>query len=87
MALCDNIDTRSALDALRDIVTAANIYLRERKPPNQILLYDLSIYVTKILNVFGTTAGIHKIGRFIVRIEYRVLWGTKQLCFRFSVFF
>ncbi|XP_066141458.1 cysteine--tRNA ligase, cytoplasmic [Euwallacea fornicatus] len=62
LALCDNIDTRSTLDVLRDLVSTANIYLRERKPPNQILLYDLAAYVTKMLNVFGTTPSIPKIG-------------------------
>lgn len=63
LALCDNIDTRTALDVLRDLVTGANIYLKERKPANQVLLYDLSAYVTKMLEVFGTNAGIAKIGK------------------------
>ncbi|KAH1026375.1 hypothetical protein HUJ05_000049 [Dendroctonus ponderosae] len=62
LALCDNIDTRTALDALRDLVSSANVYLKERKPVNQVLLYDLSVYVTKMLAVFGTNAGIAKIG-------------------------
>ncbi|KAL1505810.1 hypothetical protein ABEB36_005287 [Hypothenemus hampei] len=62
LALCDNIDTRTTLDVLRDLVSSANVYFKQRKPPNQILLYDLSVYVTKILNVFGTNTGIFKIG-------------------------
>ncbi|CAH1114227.1 unnamed protein product [Psylliodes chrysocephalus] len=53
-ALCDNFDTRSALDALRELVTTGNIYLRERKPPNSLLLTDVGIYVTSILKIFGT---------------------------------
>ncbi|XP_050312975.1 cysteine--tRNA ligase, cytoplasmic isoform X2 [Anthonomus grandis grandis] len=61
-ALCDNIDTKSALDALRELVSAANVYLKVRKPANQVLLYDLAVYVTKILGVFGTTPGIPRIG-------------------------
>ncbi|KAF7266872.1 hypothetical protein GWI33_019804 [Rhynchophorus ferrugineus] len=62
LALCDNIDTRTALDALRDLVSGANIYLKDRKPPNKVLLYDIGVYVTKILNVFGTTHECSKLG-------------------------
>uniref|UniRef100_V5G3B3 Cysteine--tRNA ligase, cytoplasmic n=1 Tax=Anoplophora glabripennis TaxID=217634 RepID=V5G3B3_ANOGL len=56
-ALCDNIDTRNALDALRELVTSSNVYLRERKPPNKLLLHDIASYITKMLKIFGT---IHK---------------------------
>ncbi|CAH1954638.1 unnamed protein product [Acanthoscelides obtectus] len=61
-ALCDNVDTRGALDSLRDIVTSSNIYLRERKPPNMLLLKDIATYVTKILSVFGAISEPAKIG-------------------------
>lgn len=58
----DNIDTRTSLDALRDLVTASNLYLRDRKPPNALLLHDVAAYVTKILTVFGTVSENDKIG-------------------------
>lgn len=61
-ALCDNIDTKTALDALRDLVGAVNIYLKDRKPPNKVLLYDIGVYITKILSVFGTTYETAKLG-------------------------
>ncbi|XP_072390660.1 cysteine--tRNA ligase, cytoplasmic [Diabrotica undecimpunctata] len=61
-ALCDNIDTKSAINALRDIVTASNIYMRERKPPNALLLHDVGVYVTKILKIFGAISEKDEIG-------------------------
>nr|CAH7726849.1 unnamed protein product [Callosobruchus chinensis] len=61
-ALCDNVDTRGALDSLRDMVTSSNIYLRERKPPNMLLLKDIAGYVTKMLTIFGAIKEQPKIG-------------------------
>ncbi|XP_044731400.1 cysteine--tRNA ligase, cytoplasmic [Chrysoperla carnea] len=52
-ALCDNIDTRTALDVIRELVTTTNIYLRERKPPAFTLLHDVAEYITYILQIFG----------------------------------
>ncbi|XP_046486105.1 cysteine--tRNA ligase, cytoplasmic [Neodiprion pinetum] len=52
-ALCDNIDTRSVLDALRDIVAHSNIYMRDSTGLNNLLLRDIAVYITKILSVFG----------------------------------
>lgn len=52
-ALCDNIDTRSALEALRELVTSSNLYLRDNKQPNGVLLRDIASFITYILSVFG----------------------------------
>ncbi|XP_058979756.1 cysteine--tRNA ligase, cytoplasmic-like [Musca domestica] len=53
-ALCDNIDTRSALDAIRDLVTAANIYIRDNKDRlNCLLLRKIASYITDLLRIFG----------------------------------
>ncbi|XP_045483000.1 cysteine--tRNA ligase, cytoplasmic [Harmonia axyridis] len=62
MALCDNIDTRSSLDILRELVLASNVYLRDRKPPNCNLLSDIALYVTRILTVFGVISDPPKLG-------------------------
>lgn len=54
--LCDNIDTRGALETLRDLITAGNLYLRDRndeKKANAVLLYDIAAYITSILRIFG----------------------------------
>lgn len=50
----DNVDTRTALDALRELVTASNIYIKEIKLINYLLLYDIATYITKLLKIFGT---------------------------------
>uniref|UniRef100_A0A8D8LS95 Cysteine--tRNA ligase, cytoplasmic n=1 Tax=Cacopsylla melanoneura TaxID=428564 RepID=A0A8D8LS95_9HEMI len=59
-ALCDNMDTRGALDAIRDCISQVNIYLRGT--PNQLLLRDIAAYVTKILSVFGCIGDVKSIG-------------------------
>ncbi|XP_068627700.1 cysteine--tRNA ligase, cytoplasmic [Battus philenor] len=56
-ALCDNIDTRSALDALRELVAASHIYLRQTTPRNSPLLTSAARYVTDILHIFGAVEG------------------------------
>ncbi|XP_044761847.1 cysteine--tRNA ligase, cytoplasmic [Coccinella septempunctata] len=61
-ALCDNIDTRSSLDILRELVLGGNVYLRDKKPPNCELLEDIALYVTRILSVFGVINEPPKVG-------------------------
>ncbi|XP_055855572.1 cysteine--tRNA ligase, cytoplasmic [Episyrphus balteatus] len=58
-ALCDNIDTRSALDALRDLVSSSNVYIRDNKcsKVNSLLLRKIAMYITDLLNIFGVIAG------------------------------
>ncbi|XP_078051220.1 cysteine--tRNA ligase, cytoplasmic [Augochlora pura] len=58
-ALCDNIDTRSALDAIRDIVTHCNIYFNQVKQPNTLLLRDIAVYITKMFSIFGAISTSH----------------------------
>ncbi|CAD1477900.1 unnamed protein product [Heterotrigona itama] len=61
-ALCDNIDTRSTLDAIRDLVTHCNIYMKEIKQPNTLLLRDVAVYITKIFTIFGVISSHDNIG-------------------------
>ncbi|XP_058461123.1 cysteine--tRNA ligase, cytoplasmic [Malaya genurostris] len=57
-ALCDNIDTRTALDALRDMVSYSNIYIRDHKNElNALLLRRIGSYITELLNIFGVING------------------------------
>lgn len=58
----DNIDTRVALDALRELVTTSNIYIKEIKSPNSVQLYDIALYITQILKIFGTISDTSIIG-------------------------
>ncbi|XP_012216089.1 cysteine--tRNA ligase, cytoplasmic [Linepithema humile] len=52
-ALCDNIDTRTVLDVIRELVAICNVYMCQNKNPNTLLLRDISVYVTKIFTIFG----------------------------------
>lgn len=58
-ALCDNVDTRSALEALRELIAAANVYLHKKKSarqtPCRLLIRNSGLYVTRMLNVFGVS--------------------------------
>lgn len=56
-ALCDNINTRDAVFALRDLISAANIYIQNAKSQkvqiNAPLLKQAAVYVARMLRVFG----------------------------------
>ncbi|XP_059060024.1 cysteine--tRNA ligase, cytoplasmic-like [Achroia grisella] len=56
-ALCDNIDTRGALEALRELVGAVHVYLGSSGPRPSPLLASAARYVTDVLHVFGAVAG------------------------------
>ncbi|BFG06432.1 cysteine--tRNA ligase cytoplasmic [Drosophila madeirensis] len=57
-ALCDNVDTRSALDAIRELVSASNVYIRDNKSRlNSLLLRNVATYITDLLHVFGAVSG------------------------------
>lgn len=58
----DNIDTRSVLDAVRDLIAASNVYLRDSKSPNRLLLRDIAYYLTKIFQMFGVIPSHSLIG-------------------------
>lgn len=56
-ALCDNVDTRTALEEMRALVSQCNLYLAARKAarrrPNRALLGSVALYLTHMLKVFG----------------------------------
>ncbi|XP_047120743.1 cysteine--tRNA ligase, cytoplasmic isoform X1 [Schistocerca piceifrons] len=57
-ALCDNIDTRTALDHVRELVAVCNVYQRNcrsvGRESNCVLLWDIASYITKLMKIFGT---------------------------------
>lgn len=57
--VADNIDTRSALDAIRDLVSHCNIYIKQVKQPNTLFLRDVAVYITKIFTIFGAISSSH----------------------------
>lgn len=51
--IIDNIDTRSVLDIIRELVANCNLYMSQKKNPNTLLLRDIAVYITKMFIVFG----------------------------------
>ncbi|XP_058129331.1 cysteine--tRNA ligase, cytoplasmic [Anopheles ziemanni] len=57
-ALCDNVDTRTALDALRGLVSVCNVYIKEHRTAlNALLLRRIASYCTDLLHTFGAING------------------------------
>jgi len=56
-ALCDNVDTRSALESMHELIRHTNIYIQEKKKSqleyDRHLLSQIRSYILKILNIFG----------------------------------
>jgi len=53
--MADSVDTRSVLDAMRELVSQCNIYIDSRRKtgsrPNSLLLKNIAMYVTRMLRV------------------------------------
>ena len=54
----DNIDTRSVLESIRELVSRSNVYIINARATktttyNRQLLKNVSIYITKIFDVLG----------------------------------
>ncbi|XP_074227594.1 cysteine--tRNA ligase, cytoplasmic isoform X1 [Camelus bactrianus] len=56
-ALCDNVDTRTALEEMRALVSQCNLYMAAhkaaRRRPNRGLLESVARYLTHMLKIFG----------------------------------
>jgi len=55
-AFCDNIDTRTVLEALRVLITSTNGYIETARVAgsvNRQLLRNVAVYITKIFDVLG----------------------------------
>ncbi|XP_056134099.1 cysteine--tRNA ligase, cytoplasmic isoform X2 [Lampris incognitus] len=65
-ALCDNVDTRSAMEEMRALVNQSNTYIAGRKSaklkPNRMLLESIALYLTAMLKTFGAIEGSEPIG-------------------------
>ncbi|XP_070558750.1 cysteine--tRNA ligase, cytoplasmic-like [Ptychodera flava] len=65
-ALCDSIDTKSAMDAMKELVGYSNVYIRDSKSdkqlPNSILLRNIAAYLTQMFKIFGAIEGDEPIG-------------------------
>ncbi|XP_008295614.1 cysteine--tRNA ligase, cytoplasmic isoform X1 [Stegastes partitus] len=65
-ALCDNIDTRTAMEEMRVLVGQSNTYIASRKSaklrPNRMLMESIATYLTSMLKIFGAVEGSDPIG-------------------------
>ncbi|XP_015252189.1 PREDICTED: cysteine--tRNA ligase, cytoplasmic [Cyprinodon variegatus] len=65
-ALCDNMDTRGAMEEMRLLVSHSNSYIAGRKSsklrPNRLLLESIASYLTNMLKIFGAIEGSDPIG-------------------------
>ncbi|XP_039992282.1 cysteine--tRNA ligase, cytoplasmic isoform X2 [Xiphias gladius] len=65
-ALCDNVDTRTALEEMRVLVNQSNSYIASRKSaklrPNRMLVESVAMYLTNMLKIFGAIEGSDPIG-------------------------
>ena len=64
-ALCDNIDTRTVLETIRELVSQSNVYiekLRSTGAVNRQLIKNVAAYITKIFNVFGMISKEESVG-------------------------
>lgn len=54
-ALCDNMDTRTAMEEMRVLVSQSNSYIASRKSaklrPNRMLVESIAVYLTNMLKV------------------------------------
>ncbi|KAM9825824.1 cysteine--tRNA ligase, cytoplasmic-like isoform X1 [Syngnathus typhle] len=66
VALCDNIDTRTAMEEMRQLVNQSNSYIASKKGakmrPNRMLMESIAMYLTKMLKIFGAIEGSEPIG-------------------------
>lgn len=67
--IIDNIDTRSVLDIIRELVTNCNLYMSQKKNPNTLLLRDIAVYITKIFIVFGAISSSYDLIGFPIEDE------------------
>jgi cysteinyl-tRNA synthetase len=61
--LCDNIDTYTVMEGMRDLVATAHAYIKQRSPhPNALLLHNTVEYMTRLLRMFGAIESSAELG-------------------------
>nr|CAG4639005.1 EOG090X02DZ [Daphnia magna] len=62
-ALCDNIDTKTSLDAIKSLISTCNKYLAQLKQSaNRVLIKIIAEYVTRLFQIFGVIEGKENLG-------------------------
>ena len=84
------MDTRGALDAIRDLVGHCNIYIRDKRVSKQecncLLLRDIAAYITWLLRVFGAIPTEEYIGFPIAESEGAMNVRTANIAFVITTF-
>jgi cysteinyl-tRNA synthetase len=64
LALCDSIDTPTVMDKIRKLISASNVYMNRvdgGDNSNGLLLRNISVYLTRLLNIFGLNSSVTSI--------------------------
>jgi len=62
-ALCDNIDTKTSLDCVKNLISACNKYMaRLKQSANRALIKNIAEYVTGLFQMFGVIEGKQALG-------------------------
>jgi cysteinyl-tRNA synthetase len=65
-ALCDSVDTPTAIGHMKDLVHETNVYIGDQrhddKLPNQTLIRNIAVYLTDMLQMFGVIEEEQSIG-------------------------
>lgn len=67
-ALCDNVDTRTVLDRIRECISSCNVYMA--KGTNDVhLLKNIALYITDLMRIFGAVEESDPIGFPVLKTE------------------
>ncbi|ESP02550.1 hypothetical protein LOTGIDRAFT_237933 [Lottia gigantea] len=65
-ALCDSVDTKTALKLIKDLISVTHVYLNkkdnDKSRPNRRVIFYIASYITEILKVFGTIEDDESVG-------------------------
>ena len=54
LAFCDSIDTPTVMENIRQLISAANIYMNTSNSTiNSLVLRNIAVYITRLLNIVG----------------------------------
>jgi cysteinyl-tRNA synthetase len=60
--ICDNFNTADVLLSIADLMTAVNKYLDAKESPVYTVVQKATLFITKILRVFGVIEGVDDLG-------------------------
>nr|CAG4636836.1 EOG090X02DZ [Ceriodaphnia reticulata] len=62
-ALCDNIDTKTSLEAVKSMISTCNKYLAQQKQSaNRVLIKNVAEYITRLFQIYGVIEDKQNLG-------------------------